>query len=138
MPSIFVLDSSALINNSAFSFEGKKCAMTNLCLLELKEWSVREKAEFAIRAKELEIVDPCPNWTAKVLKVAEKIGDSKLSAADISCLALAAEWKEKGKNVRLVSDDFSVQNMAKHLKIPFVSVSKPGIKRKRVFKRKTL
>ncbi len=138
MPVIFVLDSSALINSPSFSFKGKKCAMSNKCLQELKEWSVREKAEFALRKGELEMADPSPESVSKLNAFAEKIGDSKLSKADISCLALAAEWKEKGKKVKLVSDDYSVQNACRHLRILFQSASRPKIARKRVFKRKNV
>ena len=64
-------------------------------------------------------MDACPSSVEKMLLFAEKIGDKKLSDADVSLLALASEFRRDKKDFTVVSDDYSVQNICRHLKIRF-------------------
>jgi UPF0271 protein len=65
-----------------------------------------------------------------VKAVAERTGDiSKLSDTDVKVLALAKQLDRA-----IVSDDYSVQNVAGHAGIKAVSVHNPKIKRLKTWK----
>lgn len=126
---VFVLDSSALINDLDFSFNAKNAYyMTNANFDELKEFRVKTLAESVLSSRILQVLDPCPQSIDKMLSFLQEIGDRKLSKQDVSLLSLALELKEGGKNPTLVSDDFSVQNVCKHLKISFKGVLQGKVK----------
>ena len=57
----------------------------------------------------------------------EKLGD-RVSKADVSVVALALELREKGKNVVVVTDDYSVQNLCSFFKMEFTPVATQGIR----------
>jgi UPF0271 protein len=59
-----------------------------------------------------------------------QVGDSfKLSDTDIELLALALELKSTGFSPQIVSDDYSIQNVATQLGIEFLALATFGIKR---------
>ena len=71
----------------------------------------------------LVIQDPDLISINKIINTAHFLGDiKKLSKADISVLSLAYQL-----NKTLVSDDYSIQNVAKFLKIKTVSLGNKGI-----------
>ena len=64
----------------------------------------------------------------RVLKVAKKTGDiHKLSETDVKLIALALDETNKGEEVVLVTDDYSIQNVAKLFGIDIETVIHPGI-----------
>jgi UPF0271 protein len=131
-----LLDSSAVINDANFSFSLKFAnLMTFECFDELKSMEARLLADNALKQGLLELKSPCPSSIQKMLVFLGKIGDKRLSSADISLLALASELKEKSKEFSVVSDDYSVQNALKLLKIPFQSALQGRIKKARKWKR---
>lgn len=130
MAAVFLLDSSALINNERFAFLPESSYfMTSECFSELKSFSRRLLAENALKNNLLVIKNPSPQSVEKMLSFLKKIGDKKLSRADVSLLALALEFKEREKNFVIISDDFSVQNACKHLGILFEGSAQGNIKR---------
>ena len=117
---LYLLDSSALINDLAFSFNAKSSyVMTLECFKELRSLETRLLAENALGQGLLSIRDSCPGSVQQVLGFLEKIGDRRLSKADISLIALALEFKDRNEKAIVVSDDYSIQNALKLLKIPF-------------------
>ena len=134
MSKLFLLDSSALLNNHSFEFaKGKSYFMTNSCFDELKEMKFRLFAESALKNGLLEICDPCPLSVEKTMKFLDEIGDRKLSRADISLIALALEKKSEKPTV--VSDDYSIQNACKHLGIDFQPILQGRIKMAKTWKK---
>ena len=66
----------------------------------------------------------------KVKASATSVGDSFfLSETDKQVLALALEIKARGDNPQIVTDDYSIQNVAKQLGLEYVSLVTFGIKR---------
>ncbi len=132
MKSVFVLDSSALLNNERFSFlEGESYVMTSMCFAELKSFSQRLLAENAVKAGMLSIRDPSPKSLEKASVLLRRIGDRKLSEADKSMVALAVEMNGAGEKFSVVSDDFSVQNACRHLGVWCEGGVQGSIKRKK-------
>ena len=67
-----------------------------------------------------------------MLHLEKTISDSgdilRLSGSDKKLIALALQAIDKGKDVKLISDDYSIQNVLKILNIPFESIITEGIK----------
>lgn len=74
----------------------------------------------------LEVMPPSKESLEAVESGAMETGDdARLSSVDMEVLALALEL-----NATLLSDDYSIQNLASHLGIGFASVGQEGIKKK--------
>jgi len=71
--------------------------------------------------KILEVIPPNDSNISFVRKEAlNHLGESKnLSETDLSLTALAFEFKKKGNNVLICTNDLAIQNLANHLKIEF-------------------
>jgi rRNA maturation endonuclease Nob1 len=126
---LFLLDSSAVLNDFSFQFKEEHSYITTpLAFDELRDLRSRHLALNALQNGLLKIKEPGAESIKLVeKKVAEK-GFSRLSKTDISLLALGLDLKKEKKKFRLVSDDYSIQNFCKLFKIPFESVIRGRIK----------
>lgn len=119
---MFVLDATAM--RAGLSIDGSH------------EWyttpSVKGELEKGKVARDLEILEnlhltvmaPRQELMEKIRQAAEETGDiARLSETDIDVLALALEL-----GATLISDDYSIQNVAKCLKIKYRGGVEPGIK----------
>lgn len=87
------------------------------------------RLELAIESKKIEVRIPLKEYKIKTQDIANMLGDSYLlSATDLDLLALALELKKTGFNPKVVTDDYSMQNVAKQMKIDFIPVTTIGIK----------
>ena len=118
-----VIDASAFYSGIPF-LTLSTCYTTNSVLSEIKHMNRRYGAiEFLIDSDKLKILDPKQEFFEQVIAMAKKTGDYKrLSSADISILALAFQL-----NSILISDDYAIQNIAAHLKIPVGTIATKGI-----------
>ncbi len=83
----------------------------------------------ACEAGKLELLTPSPHAVKRVEAVAKQTGDwAKLSAVDRDVLAVAMELEQKGVSPVIVSDDYSIQNVADLLNVKYVSLSTLGIR----------
>ena len=70
----------------------------------------------------------------KVREVARKIGElANLSKTDLAVAALALDFKNRGLEPVIYTDDYSLQNLAKSLGITFHPIRTRGIARKRKY-----
>jgi UPF0271 protein len=82
-----------------------------------------------IDSKRLVVEEPPPEAYQRVRAAAAETKDiSSLSEADLSILALALHYSEKG-DVAIVTDDYAVQNVAQTLNIQFTPTMSRGIRR---------
>jgi UPF0271 protein len=89
---------------------------------------VRFKA--AVENGKVKIKAPSEEYWNKVKASAKEVGDAFfLSETDLQLLALASELKAEGYAPKIVTDDYSIQNVATQLGIEFVSLATFGIKR---------
>lgn len=73
----------------------------------------------------LKILLPSVDSLAKIWDISEKTGDlDRLSPGDREILALAYDLKDEGM---LLSDDYSIQNIAQLLEIKYSPLSQKGI-----------
>ena len=120
-----VLDSSGIIR-SDLDFSKGKHLITNSVLNELRDETTILAVNAAIRNKRIQIQDPSPGYIQKVKIAAEKTGDiERLSETDIEALAVALETGHI-----LVTDDYSMQNIAEILSVKYERTSHRGITRK--------
>ncbi len=127
---ILILDSSAIINGYNPASSMKKHIISKKAAEEIKDLKSKQILERAIEVEKLMILEAKREKVREVEKVAFKTGDlGYLSAADLETLALALEMREQGLEPIILTDDFSIQNVAKHLNIRVVSIITTGIKR---------
>ena len=72
------------------------------------------------------IFQPSDSTLRTVILAVKQIGETQLSDADISIVALAKEC-----NATLVTDDFAVCNLAKTLSIDLLNLGTKGIRERR-------
>jgi len=83
----------------------------------------------AMESGKLKIRVPRKEFVEKVREFSKAAGDVLyLSEADMQVLALALELKELAGSPVLVTDDYSIQNVAKSLNIEFASLLTFGIR----------
>jgi UPF0271 protein len=83
----------------------------------------------AIENGKVTILKPQDSAFQEILEASKKVGDMRhLSEADIQVLALALELKGRGLTPLIVTDDYSIQNVANKIDIEFTSLMTFGIK----------
>ena len=87
------------------------------------------RLEMAIESGKLKVKAPAQESQVKAEELGNMAGDSsKLSETDKQLLALALELKAAGYTPQLVTDDYSIQNVATKMGIDFLSLATLGIK----------
>ena len=86
-----------------------------------------DESRLYLSLKDIKVEEAKESYISRVISVAKRTGDIyKLSETDIKVLAKALELKGLGDAV-LVTDDYSIQNVAKVLDIKVEAVVQPGI-----------
>lgn len=88
---------------------------------------IRFKA--AVNKGKVEILKPKDPFFQKIVEISKKIGDIKnLSTVDMKVLALALELKNIGSIPLIITDDYSIQNVANKIDVEFTSLMTFGIR----------
>ncbi len=83
----------------------------------------------AVENGKLIVRKPKDSFLQEILEASRKVGDMRyLSEADIQVLALALELKDRGLSPSIVTDDYSIQNVANKIDVEFTSLLTFGIK----------
>jgi UPF0271 protein len=83
----------------------------------------------AIENKKLTVKSPKDIFFQEIQEASRKIGDIRyLSEADLQVLALSLELKSKSLSPMIVTDDYSIQNVANKVDVEFRSLMTFGIK----------
>lgn len=84
----------------------------------------------AVENNRLKVKAPSEEYRNRAKTSASKVGDSFfLSETDLQILALALELRAEGCASQIVTDDYSIQNVATQIGIDFVSLATLGIRR---------
>ncbi len=84
----------------------------------------------AVESGAIKVVAPEHHRLEEVKACATSLGDSfYLSETDIQVLALALQIRSLGDVPMIVTDDYSIQNVATRLGVGFISLTTFGIKR---------
>ncbi|MFO7678044.1 MAG: nucleic acid-binding protein [Thermoplasmatota archaeon] len=129
---IFIIDTSALLSGKSINLGDQKLITVSGVSNELKEGG-RDYQNFQfLLEKGLIIMDPTPASLQKIKKTAQETGDiNKLSTTDIQLLALAYEiTTNTNTNTIILTDDYSIQNVATTLHLSFEQISQKVIQKK--------
>jgi|YelNatPaOPRAMG01_1025707.scaffolds.fasta_scaffold12645_2 UPF0271 protein len=131
MNTSFILDTSAILSGIlAKQLEGNVW-ITEEVLSEIKQFELNMLVNTYIETGILNIGHPSISSIHKVINVAIKLGEiSVLSKADISILALGIDLSLQGENVIILTNDYSIQNVALELGIKYKPIGKQKISRK--------
>ena len=114
-----VLDASALLSGA--SFDGELCT-TPEAVREVRRHGSTPQLD-AVLATKVRVLSPARESLEAVQAVARETGDTaRLSATDKGLLALAREM-----DAEILTDDYSIQNVATLLGVPYEGVLERGI-----------
>jgi UPF0271 protein len=127
---VLVLDASAFIMGYDPLAISEKQVTTPSIGRELRgENVIWLRFQMACDSGKLELLSPSPQTLQSVEAVARQTGDwGRLSEVDREVVAVAAELRQKGFFPVIVSDDYSIQNVADQLNLDYVSLSTLGIR----------
>lgn len=85
----------------------------------------------AVQNGKLKIRTPDEQWLKSVKSSATLVGDKFfLSKTDLHILALALQLRAEGHSPLIITDDYSIQNVANQMSIPFASLATIGIRKR--------
>lgn len=123
----YVLDASAFING----FEPKSDFNITVSEItdEVKDLKSRLILNQAIDDGKIIIQEAQKEFLDKLDETIAKSGDDlRLSGPDKKLLAVALALLDEGKEIKVLTDDYSMQNVLKILDIPYESIITEGIK----------
>ncbi len=127
---VVVLDASAFIAGyDPFSVRFQQYSVPSVRDELQKNSLSRLRFEAASERGRLKILKPKPRFLERVRKASIDVGDlSFLSEADLEILALALQLKDLGYVPSIITDDYSIQNVAEKIKVAFTSLATLGIR----------
>jgi UPF0271 protein len=128
---VVVLDTSAFVAGfDSFSLSDEQFTVPKVEEEIHRNSMDKMSLETAIEINKLKVKTPSQEYATKAEIYANKVGDSfKLSETDKQLLALALELKNEDYSPQIVTDDYSIQNVATQMGIEFLSLATLGIKR---------
>lgn len=128
---VVVLDTSAFVAGfDPFSLSVEQVTVP-LVEEEIKRNSVvLVRSQAAIESGKVKVKAPTEQALADLKTSAATVGDlHKLSKTDLQLLALALQLRTEGYTPQIITDDYSIQNVATQISVEFVSLATFGIKR---------
>lgn len=126
---IFIIDSSAILSGKPLIFSKDLFVTTSKINDEFKPGGRDYRNFQMLSEKGLQIMEPSKSSINIISNMIRSFGEEKrLSDADISLLALAYELKKSdGMHPIIVTDDYSIQNVANHLEITIQTMNQKAI-----------
>ena len=127
---VIILDTSAFISGFDPFSVGDKQYSVPMVSMELSKGSLPGlRFETAAKQGRLRVLEPAPVFMEKAKETSKKAGDVRyLSQADLQILALAVQLKESGFEPSIVTDDYSIQNVAERMGLGFTPLATFGIR----------
>ncbi|MEM0493556.1 MAG: nucleic acid-binding protein [Candidatus Thermoplasmatota archaeon] len=129
---VIIIDTSAILSGKPIAINNAKMITASSILQEIRPGGRdHHNLEYLIN-KDLNIETPSKESINTVKKTAEKTGDlDRLSEVDIDIAALALDYHKKDEDeVTILTDDYSIQNIAETLHIKFQGLNQVGITKK--------
>lgn len=127
---VYVLDASAFMIGGIEPREGASYT-TESVIIEVRGSIIQKsRVEGLIASRMLKICSPQKRYIELVRQRSIELGELRsLSETDIEVLALALELKDQELDVTIISDDYSIQNIAASFKIKWSGIKYLGISR---------
>ena len=128
----FILDTSAILSGKPINLDNCLMVTTSNITNELKPGGRDYNSFNYLLEKGLILQNPSKESIKKIFDISSKTGDKdRLSSIDIEILALALDInKYSEKEPFILTDDYSIQNVANFLKIKFEAINQSGITKK--------
>lgn len=128
---VYILDTSAILSGKPLDFTDASMITTFSVSSELQSGGKDYQNFLYLKDKGLEFQIPSKESIDFIEKTSKKTGDKgRVSKVDLEILALALDLQKKGLDAIILSDDYSIQNIASELKLDFESISQKGITKK--------
>lgn len=127
---VIVLDTSAFVAGfDPFSISEEQYTVPMVQEEIMRNSIAWVRFKTAMESRRLIVKSPDKTFLVEVKASATLVGDTFfLSETDLQVLALALELKEKGHTPTIVTDDYSIQNVANQIGIEFASLVTFGIR----------
>ena len=124
----FVIDTSAILSGKHINIENGKMITTPGVTNEFSPGGKDNRNFEFLLSKGLEVLTPSKESLDTIIKKSKETGDkTRLSNTDVEILALALDIKNNNDNVIILTDDYSIQNLAEALKIEYQSINQKVI-----------
>jgi UPF0271 protein len=129
---VFIIDTSAILSGKPICFNNVSIVTTPAVSNELNPGGRDFRKFELLKETGLAIYAPSKEAINRAKKTAQETGDdTRLSFADIEIVALAIDInKEPDQEAKILTDDYSIQNVASILHIKFQGFSQNGITKK--------
>lgn len=126
MTTNYIIDASAIING--YPLDRENNYTVSEIISEIKDFKSKIKIDEAIHNKKIQIITPSEKSILKLENKLLKSGDGlRLSQPDKMIIALAFDFKYSGKKVKVITDDYTIQNELKINNIAYLGVLNKGI-----------
>lgn len=123
----YILDASAFING--FKMISDNNYTVPEITEEIKDFESRLMFDMALEEGKVIVQDVPSKCISCVNDIISESGDIlRLSLPDKKLISLAYMLREEGKSVKVISDDYTIQNTLKIMGIPFSGILTEGIK----------
>lgn len=127
MSMIYILDTSAIIGGFRPT-SGHQSYTIQEVIDEVKDERSRLLLDLEL-GQNLKILEPSNESLKRAISRSKETGDfMHVSKTDIKVISLALDFKEKGEEPIIVSDDYDIQNLLRDLQISFQPLLERGIK----------
>lgn len=128
---IYILDTSAILSGKPIDLDEIEIFTTTGVTKEINPGGKDYFLFQVLLEKKLKVHTPSKDSIKKVNIISKETGDlTRLSEVDKEILALALDVEKEGKKPVIITDDYSIQNIANTLNINFIGISQQGITRK--------
>ena len=136
----FIIDTSAILSGKPINLDNAIMITTSGVSNELKPGGRDYQILQFLIEKGLTIHYPSKKSIDKIRTISNETGDiDRLSEADMEVLSLALDINtDSSKEAVILTDDYSIQNVAHTLNIKFESISQRGITKKFIWSRRCL
>jgi len=127
----YILDTSAILSGKLFDLENVKMITTPDIETEINPGGKDYQNFQFLKEKGLFYRSPSEKSINEIIKKSKNTGDfERLSNFDIQILALSLDIKNQGNDSIIITDDYSIQNIANYLDIKFETINQRGIRKR--------
>ncbi|MHA1785404.1 MAG: NOB1 family endonuclease [Candidatus Helarchaeota archaeon] len=127
---VLILDTSALLGGFKPHLVTQEQYITSGVINEIKSMEAKNNLNLAFTQGKIQVREPSIKSIDRVDKLVFETGDSfSISKVDRSIIALALDIMEEKNHPIILTDDYSIQNVAEMLGIEFDSIMESGIKK---------
>ena len=128
---VLILDSSAILGGFKPHLMNQEQYITSGVFNEIKSSEAEKNLNLAFDQGKIFVRDPSNEALNEINNLSQESGDNfVLSDVDKSIIALALDLQKEQKQPIILTDDYSMQNIAKMLNLEFDSVMESGIRKK--------